>query len=605
MADTTTGAASATDPGFLGIGDPPAQPAYDPNNPATWSGDQRTNFLGSLGLQWVSGNGDNAVWQTPDGKRYAESALFDQAFGTYDASGKQTRPPVGIDTTPTQPKAAAPPTLRYDATGQAYEWDGTTWQPNSTFNDPTKAAGYKAPTAGPAPKTALDIQQQQATIDATNQTIASAQATIARNAQLDALAAQQQTFLQQKANLAQQNDDQRLANETAAQIATIQNQRDIYAFNVTQAQQNTYQAQQQANAAAAQFNASGQTSAEEFNSTGAQNAAQFNAQQALATQQANNQAAAQKRTDLANVNAQVGQLAQDTGNRGLFATFATANSGFGKANTAIGQGQSLIDNTSAGPLETQLGTRNDIMAQPDNPYTFTPTAFQPVTFNPVPGVNLSNGPLSTFTPPSTGNQAPLPQMPPTASGVNDPKTGLPLTSSQVSSDNAATRAAAAALGIPAMAKGGMVRGAYMSGDSPDGKENAEINIPLGRGGAMVVSTRGMKPAQIKALKAKMQKFATGGLFDQLTDSPLSQQFLTDSSQQFRAGTPWAGQSGPLPSPVYQSSPGFNPDLAALLNSGRALEQGIPTTTSAFLADRYSPSGLSTRLGEKYLTSRTQ
>lgn len=622
MAEVATGAAIPQAPAIWPFGGGDSTPAYDPNNPETWTGDQRVNFLGEQGLKWIGGQGGNAVWQAPNGTRLPESSWFDQAFGTYDAAGKQTKAPVGVDATPVTNKEPTAPTLRYDSTGQAYEWDGTNWQPNSKFNDYTKAAGYRAPTAGPAPKSALDIEQQQVSIDAarqsiaaSQQTVASAQETIQRNARLDAQAAAQQSWLTQKDMLAAANDDKRTQATVASQMATIQQQRDIYNFSIVQAQQKSYEAQQAANAAAAQFNAQGANDtarfnatgtqrAGEFNATGAERTDEFNATQGLATQQANNAAAAQKQRDIADVNDKIGVLGQDTGNRGRFASFVAANRGFGQDNTAVGQGTSLIDNSSAQPLENSLQNKQGILARPDNPYTFNPLSFNPVTFtpttfNPVATPNYGGGPLSTFTPAQQG--APQAQTTaagggaaPALSGVVNPATGQGLTQAQTQQDNSQTLAAAAALGIPMLEHGGQVQGAYMSGDSSDGAENPEINIPLGNRGAMVISLKGMPPAKVKALKAKMQKFATGGLFDQLDSSPLSQQFLGDASAKFREGTPWAGQSGALPSPVYQSSPGFNPQLGSLLNSGRALEQGIPTEYSSWLANRYAPAAISDR-----------
>lgn len=515
---------------------------------------------------WEGPNGDTFVpaKDAKTGAAYPPESQEQIANQLYPSSS----PYLAANNKPNTTSGAAPDS-QYDQNGKYYERQNGQWVANPQFDNPTKAAGYRAPTAGPAPKTALDIEQQQGQIAANNQSIAASQATIARNTQLDALAAQQQAFLQEKATLAQKNDDKRLALETNTQIATIQNQRDTYAFNVAQAQQKVYDSQQ-----ALAFDAA------KYNNQGANDTARFNAQESLAYGQANDAAQARKRADIQNVNAQTGQLAQDTGNRGLFASFATANRGLGAENTAIGQGTSLIDKASVGPLEQSLQAKAALEATPDRPYTFSP-----ITFNPIAAPPSGGGPLSSFVAPSSQPNAPTTTAAPVldASGRDTNK---------VNADNAATRAIAAQLGLPAAEHGGMVRGAYMSGDSSDGKENAEINIPLGGAGAMVISTKGMQPAKVKALKAKMQKFATGGLFDQLGDSPLSKQFLGDASAKFREGTPWANKPGALPSPVYQSSPGFNPQLASLLNSGRALEQGIPKEYSSWLADRYAPTSIS-------------
>lgn len=55
-----------------------------------------------------------------------------------------------------QPAKAAPgaPDQQYDAQGRAFQWDGRQWTPAPQFDNPTKAAGYRAPsTAQPTPPT--------------------------------------------------------------------------------------------------------------------------------------------------------------------------------------------------------------------------------------------------------------------------------------------------------------------------------------------------------------------------------------------------------------------------------------------------------------------
>jgi len=120
------------------------EPQYDPNNPETWSPDQRVAYLGSLGLQWVGGEGANAVWQTPDGKRLSEKAALDLTLGTYSEAN-----PINP---PTAQKQAGAPDQQYDAQGQAWQWNGQQYVRAPQFDNPTKAAGYRAPsTAAPTP----------------------------------------------------------------------------------------------------------------------------------------------------------------------------------------------------------------------------------------------------------------------------------------------------------------------------------------------------------------------------------------------------------------------------------------------------------------------
>lgn len=325
-------------------------------------------------------------------------------------------------------------------------------------------------------------------------------------------------------------------------------------------------------------------------------------------QQATMQAEAQRRRDLSDVNAQIGVLGQDTGNRGRFAAFATANRGFGQENAAIGRGASLIDDTSAQPLEAALQEQQRLQ-QPTQPFGGQPWAqqqgisfgesgyspeqaaeiqarinqqftnqvgaaaqhgAQTINFNPADEANLKAAGITTLSDLAAG----FGQGGDTVQGrMGDGNFTLSPTNP-----------------LPRMEQGGLVRGAFMAGDSTDGKENEEIIIPMGEFTA-VASTKGMAPEKVKALKQRLAKFATGGLFDNLTGSPLSKQFLTDASAKFRQGTPWEGQAGALPSPVYASSPGFNPLLAQMLNSGRALEQGVPEQYSAWLTDRYRPAAM--------------
>lgn len=541
-------------PGFLGFGENNDQP--DPNDPNNWSGDQRSNFLGSLGYRWVSGSGPSAVWQAPNGSRVSEGVALDAALGTYEK---------GSPVEASKPQSASEPQKQQlDANGQAWTWNPSLnngqgdWQRDPRFDKAATGAGGGM-TAGQSAQIAQAQRQLDEQIRVNNETIA-------RNAKLDALAEQQQNWLQQKEALARSDRKDELAQTAQQQSAALQVTRDRLTFDTQQAQAANQRAYDQMQQQAAMFNAQGAT-----------DVAKFNAQQGLATEQANNQAEAQRSRDLLAANETLGTLGQDTGNRGKFAAFATANRGFGQDNKNLAT-TSFIDTGSVQPLEGAIGARNQIEASPARPYSYTP-----ITFNPLATMNMSPGPLTQATQPAPAGNGQN-----TNTGVFNPGTGQQLNAGQVAQDNAATRAIAASMGLPAAEHGGMIKGAFMAGDSSDGKENAEIVIPLGAGGAMVVSTKGMAPERIKAMKKQMVKFATGGIFDQIGDAPLSQQFLGEASTKFRKDTPWEGLPGFLPSPVYGSSPGFNPLLNQLLASGRALEQGIPTEYSNFLTAKYAP-----------------
>ena len=144
------------------------------------------------------------------------------------------------------------------------------------------------------------------------------------------------------------------------------------------------------------------------------------------------------------------------------------------------------------------------------------------------------------------------------------------------------------------ATGGVANGAYISGE-----RGPELNIPLGDK-TIILNQKQMKAAGIDLKKlmsdsVKPKGFADGGVFDQgwgnVTDPDrtLSMNFLNDALARARAGTPW--QSGPLPTPVYASTPGFSPLVMQTLGSLTSMAQGIPTEYFQELAAKYRPSGV--------------
>ena len=103
---------------------------------ANISGEQRVRLLEASGFRWLSGQAQGALWETPDGRVLLEE----------DALQETARVPRAE----VQPRNE-PSTMRYDAQGQAFQWDGQAWQRMPQFDDPTKVAGYQAPRAGAAP----------------------------------------------------------------------------------------------------------------------------------------------------------------------------------------------------------------------------------------------------------------------------------------------------------------------------------------------------------------------------------------------------------------------------------------------------------------------
>jgi hypothetical protein len=157
------------------------------------------------------------------------------------------------------------------------------------------------------------------------------------------------------------------------------------------------------------------------------------------------------------------------------------------------------------------------------------------------------------------------------------------------------------------ASGGISNGAYISGE-----RGPELNIPLGDQ-TLILNQKQLKAAGIDLKKLmsgynKPKQFADGGVFNtgwgnvQDQDRTLSMQFLNDALDRARAGTPW--QNGPLPTPVYTSSPGFSPIVSQTLGSLTAMAQGIPQEYFQELAQKYAPSGLAQSYGRMANIQRT-
>jgi hypothetical protein len=130
-----------------------------------------------------------------------------------------------------------------------------------------------------------------------------------------------------------------------------------------------------------------------------------------------------------------------------------------------------------------------------------------------------------------------------------------------------------------MQHGGVAQGAYIAGDSSDGKENEEINIPLGPGQALVISSKKVGPKAFAAIKRQLSgapRMQNGGVFDAGLfgggmDTGRARQFQSQAAQRQRMGTPWT--TGPLPGATFASSPGLPLEVQQLLASMRGLEYG--------------------------------
>ena len=347
-----------------------------------------------------------------------------------------------------------------------------------------------------------------------------------------------------------------------AQIATLQ-------FSMAQAQ-----AQQ------AQWQAQLDSSTDQFNSTMG-----FNVDRANVEAEANRQ---QRLQGLAK---DIGTLAADPGDRGKYAaTVLAAGPGqFGAQDAAVGS-TDLRTQQSLTPLQALLGQREGVMGESSTPFKHTPVAARqaaPLNFS---GINMpAAAPAGQFPgipafvpPPTTGTPGPFTNTAPSI----DQGSWSPGTSGQSWLDRP---------DVPAflkMADGGMAEGAYISGDSNNGKPNEEINIPLGPGQAYVIPKNKVSPQQWKQL----QKMAGGGVFSQGTvfggnapDTTQASNFLNTASTNARSGTPWA--QGKLPTPVYASTPGFDPVVAQLLASLNAQAGGLDQGSFLRLAALQAPTGL--------------
>lgn len=408
-------------------------------------------------------------------------------------------------------------------------------------------------------------------------------------------------FSQKQAALANARDDKRLAMEASQNLF---NQKSAIAgieLNIAQAMQ----AQQQ-------FQAQMDWSVEQLNTNSINESSRFNAQMGFNVDQANVAFQQRKQEQLQSLARDISEAAKAPGDYGKLAALTLANTGWGAANTAIGRGTELRTTESLSPLESQLRTRRDVMASPDRPFTFTPISPTLANAPVIPGIDFSKVVVPQFTQPAPiPNPIPVPAGggggggggTPTAYGAYLASSGVPswaiaitpgATTTSGGSDGGSSSSGGTTGGTTGMYKGGVTSGAYISGE-----RGPELNIPLGDK-TIVLNQKQMKAAGIDLKKLmsdsnKPKQFADGGVFDQgwgnVTDPDrtLSMNFLNDALARARAGTPW--QSGPLPTPVYASTPGFSPLVMQTLGSLTSMAQGIPTEYFQELAAKYRPSGM--------------
>ena len=334
--------------------------------------------------------------------------------------------------------------------------------------------------------------------------------------------------------------------------------------------------------------------------------AEFNATMGFQVEQANVQAQQRKQEQVQSLGRDIAGYSADPGDRNALAAYVMANTGFGKA--AQTEGVDLVTDESLTPLELALRTRQDVMASPDKPFSFDP---------------IATPQLSPFQMPELAQRAQNPAMPTSAITPTDERvamgtsTGTTPTAGMMSATEArrqelAAQGTAAFVGtegglwkqdgtdwvrIPEMETGGVVKGAFVAGDSSDGKENKEVIIPdfPAPGMTTVVPADKLTP-KMKAHMGKMKKMETGGVFSSGvfsglgSDRTLARTFQTEATQRARVGTPWAGTAG-LPDLSFEATPGFDPWVAALLQGLRSGEQGLPTDWQQRQASLITPPGI--------------
>lgn len=346
--------------------------------------------------------------------------------------------------------------------------------------------------------------------------------------------------------------------------------------------------------------------------------AQQNADRALAAQKANLDFQSQHADRLQSLATNIGQLAANPIDYGKYASTVLANGGgvFG------GAGKETTDNRtgrSLAPLQSLLDTRSVVQGENTSPYVAqqttplgpldlsqvripgmgdNPSVAQQIAGGYQPDAKLNADRLAAEWNAAHGgmSQPPASVYAPqqTSEAGTSAQAGTPSNPTQAQG-NASLSAAGVPDWVPRFAQGGLAEGAFVAGDSSNGREAEELIIPLGPGQALVLNKKmqaKMKPEELKRLK----KMADGGVFnggnvitasDLLgTDTSGAREFSDTALQSARQGTPWQGQ--PLPTSVYASSPGFNPVVAQMLGSLRQLGGFEPASEFQRLANVNSP-----------------
>lgn len=523
----------------------------NPLDEYTWTPEERTQFLIDAGLQWVSGNGPDAIWRMPDGDTISEVNAFTKLLsgsgginvpaGSTSTAGAPPRVTSGGVTYERQPDGTWAPAQGIPPSGGTSSTSGGfTLSGGQTRYIPDGRGGYTA-VQSPAesdPYAGIKLQQAQMDLQLKQQNL---------------------RFLQDKHSFEMYMGKEELALKTQGQIFEQK-------FAIQKLETDIQQ---------------------------------FNARMEFDTQQANIQNERARQQQLQGLASDIGQLAADPGDRGAYASFALANSGWGEAANAM-PAQDLRTQDSLMPLQALLMQRQDLMGQ--QPQVGVPPvsginlgALTAPTANPaaLPQPDLTPG----YTTPTNveGGQQPLAG--PTYLNPDEimagaqwaPTQGFPQPTQMAGTGGINLQALMGPDGdLPLKAKGGMEDEAFIAGE-----KGPEIVIPLKGGKTAVLNEQQASSMGINL--AKLTKMAAGGIFDGLIpndtgDRGLATSFLEESTRRALSGTPWAGQ-GNVPGPVFGSSPAFDPLVLQLMASINAQKTGVPASAYMRQAALLKPAGV--------------
>ena len=494
-----------------------------------------SGLLGAYGFTWQSGTGPYAVWKMPD----ADGTLISEASAVKLIQQQETAPPKAPAA---GERGYSPPPITPYQQAELGLAGARIGEDQRQFDLGTREAQRQ-----------FDLTQQRLLADMEM-----------RRTQTEAdlrLQTQLLDFNKSKEQYAQATGNKRLELDTQAQM--FQQQATI---------QNLISQRDQANAEIDQFNAR----------------MAFDAQQLDVTREENRQ------DRLAQNNRDIAGFAAKPVDYGAAASFALAHGGWGQQDAALAQGADLRTDRALEPLQGGLNLR-EILGRPITP-TVAPQAARlgPLDLSALRGGGggggsdaANSGAYRTLA--DTGQEASL-----RAAGLDD--AGLAairaaggLTPAAITALTEAQRAGT----IPAAAGGGVMDGAYISGE-----RGPEINIPTPNGAVVLNQQQAKKMGiDLKALmkNPEVKKMATGGVFSGLSTPATAgaRSFADAGVSAARQGTPWS--SGVLPTPVFASSPGTSPIVAQLLAGLRQQASGYPAEEFMRQAGLLAPTGMSERV----------